>query len=727
MSGAERMAAPVAAVPRPAPHLLLDIPAWVLEQFCRIMDCLSDNSWMLFASHVISDQTELRRIKSMEKTGVSITRELMWWWGQRSTTVVELLVLLQKLELYRARDVILNWCKGACYEALPDHVLPDEPKNCKAFDSAAMTNPSPEENAPGVLISPDSTDPERMLALCLPKPPSPPESLMRSLRSSCDADLVSPGLANSVGSPQQETNPVVPGCNLLWTKEDVKSATNGFSEGNKISRGSFADVYSGRRGQQDYAIKKLDEHSQFSRQTCMQMFFHAEVQICSRCCHENILKLQGWCLDDGFLCLIYQHMFNGSLDKVLDPCHGKEPLTWDKRLTISLGLLRAVRHLHKVGILHGNIKSSNVLLDENFIPKLGHSGVRFDHKADFTRVATKMLSACQAYLPEEYIRSGQLTAGVDIFSCGIVLAELLTDKKAMEEGKSSVYLKDLMLGELQRVRERLRAERKSVDEADCGRLPAKEIVAKYLPRKAGQLAEEAAVIYATAICQCLRKKKADLSQICALMEKVESKRQHPHRPKMDNIPVLRNNFLSANYPEETDEDSMLSDECVYGGPSLKTNGVSSPQFQQPEKACMQASRTPCESEESDFFSNFPTSRSTAGGEAALPDSSTFPESHVDVEAAGVHKMERCFGVAEGQKDSCPLPSASFAQEESQSLSSTSRFEERGASKPETSRKSDAKEKLLQKIALYQEGQIDSTELLSLNSEKSTHEASDTAL
>ncbi|XP_078517807.1 interleukin-1 receptor-associated kinase-like 2 isoform X1 [Lissotriton helveticus] len=719
------MAAPVVGVPRPAPQLLLDIPAWVLEQFCRTMDCLSDNSWMLFASHVISDQMELRRIKSMEKTGVSITRELMWWWGQRSTTVVELLVLLQKLELYRARDVILNWYKGSCFEAIPGQVLPDEPKYCKALDNAAKTNHSPEENAPGIAISPDSTEPERMLALCLPNPPSPPESLMRSLRSSCDADLVSPGLANSVSSPQQETNPVLPGCNLLWTKEDVKSATNGFSEGNKISSGSFADVFRGQKGQQDYAIKKLNEHSQCSRQTCMQMFFHAEVQICSRCSHENILKLQGWCLDDGFLCLIYQHMFNGSLDKVLDPRHGKEPLTWDKRVTISLGLLRAVRHLHNVGILHGNIKSSNVLLDENFTPKLGHSGVRFDHKADFTRVATKMLSACQAYLPEEYIRSGQFTAGVDIFSCGIVLAELLTDKKAMEEGKSSVYLKDLMLAEIQRVRERLRAERKSVDEADCGRLPAKEIVAKYFQRNAGHLPEEAAVIYATAICQCLRKKKADLSKIYALMEKVELKRQHPHLPKVNNIPVQRINFLSANYPEETDEDSMLSNESVYGGPSLKINGVSSPQFQQPEKACTRVSRTPCESDESDFFSNCPASRSRDGGEAALPDSSTFPKSHV--EATGVCKMERCGGVAEDQKYSCPLPSASFALEESQSLSSTTHLEERGASKPETSKKSNAKEKLLQKIALYEEGQIDSSELLSLNAETSTHEASDTAL
>jgi len=60
------------------------------------------------ASYVITDQTELRKIKCMEKTGISITRELMWWWGVRLATVRQLLDLLQALQLYRAAQVILD-------------------------------------------------------------------------------------------------------------------------------------------------------------------------------------------------------------------------------------------------------------------------------------------------------------------------------------------------------------------------------------------------------------------------------------------------------------------------------------------------------------------------------------------------------------------------------------------------------------------------------------------
>lgn len=60
------------------------------------------------ASYVITDQTELRKIKCMEKTGISITRELMWWWGVRLATVQQLLDLLQGLQLYRAAQVILD-------------------------------------------------------------------------------------------------------------------------------------------------------------------------------------------------------------------------------------------------------------------------------------------------------------------------------------------------------------------------------------------------------------------------------------------------------------------------------------------------------------------------------------------------------------------------------------------------------------------------------------------
>ncbi|XP_069499563.1 interleukin-1 receptor-associated kinase-like 2 [Ambystoma mexicanum] len=682
-------------------RLLLDLPARVLEEFCRNMDCLSDHDWMLFASHVIGDQTALRRIKSMEKMGVSVTRELMWWWGQRAATVHELLVLLEELELYKARDVILDRCNWSCSEGPQSRASSNSPRNRKGLDSPAIKNHKSKEEGPRVSAEPDSTYPER-IQLRLPDPPALPEFLMRSLQSRCDSDPLSLEQEKThVSSPQQESSPVHPGCSLLWTCEEVKRATNDFNLENKISTGEFADVYKGQKGEQDYAIKKVKENLQCSRQKCMEMFFHSEVQIYFRCSHENILKLLGCCVEDGFLCLVYQHMFNQSLDKALDPQNNSVPLTWEKRVAISLGLLQAVLHLHEVGVLHGNIKSSNVFLDEYFTPKLGHSGVRFHTKTDYTRTTTKMLTACQAYLPEEYIRSGQLTAAVDIFGCGIVLAELLTDRKAMEEGKRTVYLKDLILEEIQKAKEIQRSERKSVSESASDVLPTKEIVAQYLSKSAGQLPEEAAVYFATAVCQCLRKKKPVISEIYSLMGKVESQRQHPQKLNIGSIPALQRNGRLFNYPVETDDESILSEYSARAQPSLMPISPAALPFQH-HRVFKTSPGTPCESDESEIFQHYPAPGTRAcfppANEFMSPDSNTTLESQRDVQADGV-----CTTGGSGAR---PLENESYP------CSSSHTLEEMGAFKPETVKKNAAKEKLMEKIALYEEGQINSSELFS---------------
>ncbi|XP_008590063.1 PREDICTED: interleukin-1 receptor-associated kinase-like 2 [Galeopterus variegatus] len=98
------------AVRRPAMSCYIyQLPSWVLDDLCRNMDTLSEWDWMQFASYVITDLTQLRKIKSMERVqGVSITRELLWWWGMRQATVQQLVDLLCHLELYRAAQIVLN-------------------------------------------------------------------------------------------------------------------------------------------------------------------------------------------------------------------------------------------------------------------------------------------------------------------------------------------------------------------------------------------------------------------------------------------------------------------------------------------------------------------------------------------------------------------------------------------------------------------------------------------
>ncbi|NXU01266.1 IRAK2 protein, partial [Buphagus erythrorhynchus] len=417
------------------------MPAWVLEDFCQKMDCLSDYDWMRFASYVITDQTELRKIKCMEKTGISITRELMWWWGVRLATVQQLLDLLQGLQLYRAAQVILDWTSASNITS-PEREEPEPPKQIISI-LPTEDKRREKENALSLLPSPDSSHLGAVPAgsavsegalYSLPAPPPPPRDLLNSLQS--NHPVSSSVKPCSSSTPRQETMADLPSGSLLWTQREIVNATNSFSDQNRICEGTFADVYKGQRNNMVFVIKRLKEaitndillHVFMFQLECTspnstQRFFHTEVQICFRCCHINILQLLGFSVETGLHCLIYPYLPNGSLQNKLQ-CHDDSaPLTWEMRISISIGVVRAVEYLHNFGILHGNIKSSNVLLDENFIPKLGHSGLRLhssDKKSEYATMKTKVLQASLTYLPEDFVRHGQLTEKVDIFSCGVV-------------------------------------------------------------------------------------------------------------------------------------------------------------------------------------------------------------------------------------------------------------------------------------------------------------------
>ncbi|NXJ68745.1 IRAK2 protein, partial [Rostratula benghalensis] len=334
-----------------------------------------------------------------------------------------------------------------------------------------------------------------------------------------------------------------------------------------------------------------------------QRFFHTEVQICFRCCHINILQLLGFSVEAGLHCLIYPHLPNGALQNQLQPQAGSAPLTWETRISIAVGLIRAVEYLHNFGIFHGNIKSSNVLLDENFTPKLGHSGLRLysaDKKSEYAVMKTKVLQASLTYLPEDFIRHGQLTEKVDVFSCGVVLAEILTGMKALDEGRQPIYLKDVIADEIQTAKESSRSKVKN-----CEKLAAKEICSKYMDSRAGHLLEEVAVDFASAICLCLRRKNSNVAEVLEMVEMADNKlREH-------YICGSSLSGFSMNTPEETDDETTsLSVDVPPGGgekrgsiaqPATLTSAHPSPPSMaalSPDICCRQVSRVPCESDES---------------------------------------------------------------------------------------------------------------------------------
>ncbi|XP_068265691.1 interleukin-1 receptor-associated kinase-like 2 isoform X2 [Nyctibius grandis] len=700
----------------PPARYIHSMPAWVLEDFCQKMDCLSDYDWMRFASYVITDQTELRKIKCMEKTGISITRELMWWWGVRLATVQQLLDLLQGLQLYRAAQVILDWTSASNVTNSEKEELVEPPKQENISLTPTENKKRETENEISLLPSPDSSHmavspagsavSEEAL-YSLPSPPPPPRDLLNSLQSN-------PPVSSSV---KQETMTDLPSGSLLWTQREVTNATNGFCDKSRICEGTFADVYKGQRNNIVYVIKRLKE-MECTSPNATQRFFHTEVQICFRCCHVNILQLLGFSVETGLHCLIYPYLPNGSLQNKLQCQDDSAPLTWERRISISVGLLRAVEYLHNFGILHGNIKSSNVLLDENFTPKLGHSGLRLysaDKKSEYAVMKTKVLQASLTYLPEDFIRHGQLTEKVDVFGCGVVLAEILTGIKALDEGRHPIYLKDMIADEIQTAKESSYSKVKNVE-----KLAAKEICCKYLDRKAGHLLEEVAIDFASAICLCLRKKNSNLAEVLEIMEMAENKlREH-------YLCGSSTSGFSMNTPEETDdettslstdmpsagenrEDSTQAVILASANPRTPLPGVVSPDIY-----CGQLSRVPCESDESSSFMWNPSERSTDdlssnscnnSENMAASDYRTKqekPANGLQERNAACTRSDGILETASAAQSALQQPSADLGPScSSQALAR------------ETSWKiqiNDQKKKLMENILLYEEDKLNSSEL-----------------
>ncbi|XP_022353817.1 interleukin-1 receptor-associated kinase-like 2 isoform X2 [Enhydra lutris kenyoni] len=495
---------------------IYQLPAWVLDDLCRNMDTLSEWDWMQFASYVITDLTQLRKIKSMERVqGVSITRELLWWWGMRQATVQQLVDLLCRLQLYRAAQIVLNW-----------HGQTHGP---------SFSGPAPAR----ANLPPPSAD--------------APHSLKTDFPVSSD----SKGFSTSI--PKQETLVSRAEDSLFWSEADVVQATDNFNPNHKISEGTFADIYKGQRHGTPFVFKKLREVA-YSGPGSVEKFFQAEVQICRRCCHPNVLPLLGFCAGNQLCSLIYPYMANGSLQDRLQGQGGTDALLWPQRASICSGLLCAVGHLHSLEIIHGNVKSSNVLLDQTFTPKLAHPMAHLcpdNKRSRYTMMKTHLFQASAAYLPEDFIRVGQLTKRVDIFSCGIVLAEVLTGIPAMDNNRSPVYLKDLLLSEIPSSTTSLCCRKTDVE-----KVMAMEICQKYLEKRAGRLPEDCAEALAMATCLCLRRRNASLAEVCGYVAAVDE-RLRGQETLLPWSGLSEGTGSSSNTPEETDDVDNSSLDASY--------------------------------------------------------------------------------------------------------------------------------------------------------------------
>ncbi|XP_051178012.1 proline-rich receptor-like protein kinase PERK4 isoform X3 [Lolium perenne] len=214
-----------------------------------------------------------------------------------------------------------------------------------------------------------------------------------------------------------------------FTYEELAAATGDFSQTNLLGQGGFGYVHKGvLPSGKAVAVKQLKSGSgQGERE------FQAEVDIISRVHHRHLVSLVGYCIAGTSRMLVYEFVPNKTLEFHL---HGKglPPMAWATRLRIALGSAKGLAYLHEdcqPRIIHRDIKSANILLDNNFEAMVADFGLAKLASDNNTHVSTRVMGTF-GYLAPEYASSGRLTEKSDVFSYGVVLLELLTGRRPID-------------------------------------------------------------------------------------------------------------------------------------------------------------------------------------------------------------------------------------------------------------------------------------------------------
>ncbi|XP_024987915.1 putative serine/threonine-protein kinase-like protein CCR3 [Cynara cardunculus var. scolymus] len=225
-----------------------------------------------------------------------------------------------------------------------------------------------------------------------------------------------------------------------FTFADLALATDNFSQNNKIGAGSFGIVYKGKlldgrevaikRGETSHKTKKFQEK---------ESAFDSELAFLSRLHHKHLVRLVGYCEEREEKLLVYEYMKNGAL---YDHLHDKKNTeksssllnSWKMRIKISLDAARGIEYLHNYAvppIIHRDIKSSNILLDANWVARVSDFGLSLmGPESDSEHRPTKAAGTV-GYIDPEYYGLNVVTAKSDVYGLGVVLLELLTGKRAI--------------------------------------------------------------------------------------------------------------------------------------------------------------------------------------------------------------------------------------------------------------------------------------------------------
>ncbi|KAM3350126.1 hypothetical protein ACQJBY_022742 [Aegilops geniculata] len=233
-------------------------------------------------------------------------------------------------------------------------------------------------------------------------------------------------------SPSDTNSYEFTGYTSCFTYDELVGITGGFSAQNVIGEGGFGKVYMGALGDgRRVAVKQLKVGGGQGEKE-----FRAEVDIISRIHHRHLVTLVGYCVTENHRLLVYEFVSNGTLEHHLHG-EGLPVMDWPKRMKIAIGSARGLTYLHEdchPRIIHRDIKSANILLDNAFEAKVADFGLAKLTNDSMTHVSTRVMGTF-GYMAPEYASSGKLTERSDVFSFGVVLLELITGRKPVDSSQ----------------------------------------------------------------------------------------------------------------------------------------------------------------------------------------------------------------------------------------------------------------------------------------------------
>lgn len=222
---------------------------------------------------------------------------------------------------------------------------------------------------------------------------------------------------------------------IVFNYEDVVKATDSFDASRKLGHGSFGSVFSAFLSNHEVAIKRMKASK--SKE------FLAELKVLCTVHHTNLVELLGFSIGEDDLLLVYEAAKHGDLSQWLhEPLEkGYVPLSWTKRLQIALDSARGLEYIHehtKTHYVHRDIKTSNILLDEDFRAKIADFGLAklIVHTEDEDSSTTRVVGTF-GYLAPEYVRDGYATSKSDVYAFGVVLMELIAGQRAILKTESN--------------------------------------------------------------------------------------------------------------------------------------------------------------------------------------------------------------------------------------------------------------------------------------------------